>query len=83
MDDRSDPFVSAKSLPSILGYFTAGQFLDLMGNESLHGLASRAQPDKACAEVLRVQHAGVKGRPQQRKACCQHPPSKFVERAGQ
>ena len=61
----------------------AGQFLNLMGNESLHSLTGSAQPDKACPEILPVQRAGMKGCPQQRKACRQHPPCEFVERAAQ
>jgi len=61
----------------------AEQFLYLMGNESLHSLTGRAQPDKACPEILRVQRAGMKGCAQQRKACRQHPPCEFVERAAQ
>src|ERR1700722_1116041 len=82
IDAASQRFTAQAYLPYWV-IFMAGQFLNLMGNESLHSLAGRAQPDKACSEILRVQRASMKGCPQQRKACRQHPPCEFVERAAQ
>ena len=63
--------------------FMAVQILHFMSDEPEHGLSGGAPPDKIGTEILRVQRAELKGRPQQRKTGRQHPPCEFVELARQ
>jgi hypothetical protein len=53
---------------------------DLVRDHYLHGLAGIAPPGEGCAEILRVQRAGVMCHPQERHSCGDQAPHEFVKR---
>ena len=82
IDATPQRFTARCNPPHRVG-FVCEHFLHFMGHERHGGLAGGTPPDKACAEILRMQRSHMEGRPQQRKAGRQQAPREFIEAVDQ